>query len=81
MSDAARGAVLQEDCRELRLPTALREYPALARQGTQGGWRYEEFLSHLLEAEILSPPPGNSGPAGAGGPLPRRKDSGPDPVG
>lgn len=52
MSDAARGAVLQEYCRELRLPTAFREYPALARQGIQGGWRYEEFLSHLLEAEI-----------------------------
>ncbi len=52
MSDAARGAVLQEYCRELKLPTALREYPALARQGSQGGWRYEEFLCHLLEAEI-----------------------------
>lgn len=52
MSDAARGAVLKEYCRELKLPTALREYPALARQGSQGGWRYEEFLSNLLEAEI-----------------------------
>ncbi len=52
MSDAARGAVLQEYCRELKLPTALREHPALARQGAQEGWRYEEFLCHLFEAEI-----------------------------
>ena len=52
MSDVLRAAVLQGYCRELKLPTAFREYPALVRQGTQGGWRYEEFLSHLLEAEV-----------------------------
>ena len=52
MSDALRAAVLQGYCRELKLPTAFREYPALVRQGTQGGWRYEGFLSHLLEAEV-----------------------------
>jgi len=52
VSDAARDAVLQEYCRELKLPTIFREYPALARQGSDGGWRYEEFLCHLLEAEF-----------------------------
>jgi len=52
MSDAARAAVLQGYCRELKLPTAFREYPALVRQGIQGGWRYEEFLCHLLESEV-----------------------------
>ena len=52
MSDALRAAMLQGYCRELKLPTAFREYPALVRQGTQGWWRYEEFLSHLLEAEV-----------------------------
>ena len=52
MSDAARDAVLQGYCRELKLPTTLREYPALARQGSDGGWRYEEFFCHLLEAEV-----------------------------
>jgi DNA replication protein DnaC len=52
MSDAMRSAVIEEYCRELKLPTILREYPAMARQGADGGWRHEEFLHQLLEAEV-----------------------------
>jgi hypothetical protein len=54
MSDSARAALIQEYCRELKLPSVLREYPALTRQATQGGWRYEEFLCHLLETEVCA---------------------------
>ena len=53
MSDAARAAVLAAFTRELKLPTVLREHPALARQARDGGWPYEEFLRQLLEAEVL----------------------------
>lgn len=52
MSEAMREAVIEQHCRELKLPTVLREYPALARQGADGGWRHEEFLHQLLEAEV-----------------------------
>jgi DNA replication protein DnaC len=52
MSEAARAAVLQELCRELKVPTVWREHPALARQARDGGWPYEEFLRHVLDAEI-----------------------------
>jgi DNA replication protein DnaC len=54
MSDSARAAVIQEYCRELKLPSVLREYPALVRQASQGGFRYEEFLCQLLEAEVCA---------------------------
>lgn len=54
MSDAARAAVIEEYCRELKVPTVLREYPALTRQAADGGWPYEDFLSQLLEAEVLA---------------------------
>ncbi len=52
MTEAMRSAVIEGHCRELKLPTVLREYPALARQGTDDGWRHEEFLHQLLEAEV-----------------------------
>lgn len=52
MSDAARDAVLAEQCRELKLPAVLREHPALARQARDAGWPYEDFLRALLGAEI-----------------------------
>jgi DNA replication protein DnaC len=54
MSGAAREAVIQERCRELKLPAVLREYPPLARQARDGGWPYEDFLQELLEAEVRS---------------------------
>ena len=54
MSGAARAAVLEAHCRELKLPTIRREYPALVRQATHDGWDYEEFLVQLLEAEVLA---------------------------
>ena len=54
MSGAARAAVLEAHCRELKLPTIRREYPAQVRQATHDGWDYEEFLVQLLEAEVLA---------------------------
>lgn len=52
MNAAAREAVLGDYCRELKMPTLLREYAGLARQAADGGWAYEDFLLQLLEAEI-----------------------------
>jgi DNA replication protein DnaC len=52
MSEAARAAVLEELCRELKLPVFRREYEALARQARDGGWPYEDFLRELLDAEV-----------------------------
>jgi len=54
MSGAARAAVIEAHCRELKLPTIRREYPALVRQATHDGWDYEELLVQLLEAEVLA---------------------------
>lgn len=54
MSESARAAVIEEHCRQLKLPTMLREYPALARQAASGGWPFEDFLHQLLEAEVLA---------------------------
>jgi len=51
---AIREAVLQEHLGALKLPGAAREYQALARQARDGGWAYEEFLRHVLEAELRS---------------------------
>ena len=53
MSDAARRAVLETHCRELKLPTVRRQYPVLVRQAAHDGWDYEAFLLQLLEAEVL----------------------------
>ncbi len=52
-NDAARAAVLEAHCRELKLPTVRRQYPELVRQAAHDGWDYEAFLLQLLEAEIL----------------------------
>lgn len=52
MSDAARAAVLAELCRELRLPTVLREHDGLARQAADAGWPYEDYLREALSAEV-----------------------------
>lgn len=54
MNAAALAAVIEEFCRELKLPAVLREYLALARQARDAGLPYEEFLRDLLEAELRS---------------------------
>jgi len=54
MSNAARAAVIEGYCRELKVPAMNRECGALVRQATQGGWSYEEFLVHVLEAEVTA---------------------------
>ncbi len=53
VDDAALGAVLDANLRELRLPTVRRQYPELVRQAEHDGWDYEAFLLQLLEAEVL----------------------------
>ena len=52
MSDAARTAVLESHCHELKLPRVLRRCPELARQARNDGSDYEDFLIQLLEAEV-----------------------------
>jgi DNA replication protein DnaC len=52
MSETARDAVLMQYCRALKMPAVQREYQALARQAREGGWPYEDYLHHLLEAEV-----------------------------
>src|SRR5208337_2176937 len=54
MSEAARAAVIQEHCKELKLAAVVREYPALCRQARDGGWAYEDLLRELLEAEVIN---------------------------
>jgi len=54
MSDAARPAVIQEHCKELKLAAVVRDYPALCRQARDGGWAYEDLLRELLEAEVTN---------------------------
>lgn len=55
MSDAAiRDAVLKEHLHILKMPGVVKEYPSLARQASDAGWSYEEFLRQVLEAEIRS---------------------------
>ena len=61
MNNAARAAVLEAHCRELKLPSVRRLYPDLVRQATHDGWDYEEFLLQLLEVEVLTR---RDGPAG-----------------
>jgi len=53
MSDAAREAVLEAHCHELKLPRVVRNSPDLARQARNDGWDYEDFLIQLLEAEVM----------------------------
>ena len=47
-------AVIQAHTRELKLPAVAREYTGLARQAAADGWRFEDYLKELLEAEIRS---------------------------
>jgi DNA replication protein DnaC len=54
MSEAARAAVIQEHCKELKLAAVVRDYPALCRQARDGGWAYEDLLRELLEAEVTN---------------------------
>ena len=55
MSESAiREAVLSEHLRGLKMPGAAKEYQGLARQARDGDWDYEEFLRHVLEAEMRS---------------------------
>ena len=54
MNRAARSAVLEAHCRELKLPTVRRQAEALVRQAAHEHWDYEEFLLQLLEAEVLA---------------------------
>ena len=61
VSEAARAAVLEAHCRELKLPSVRRLYPELVRQATHEGWDYEEFLLQLIEAAVLTR---RDGPAG-----------------
>jgi DNA replication protein DnaC len=53
MNSAATAAILEEHCRELRLPTILSEYPGLARQAQDADWSYEVYLQELIEREVL----------------------------
>jgi DNA replication protein DnaC len=54
MSTAITDAVIREHARELKLPAVAREYSALARQAAASGWRFEDYLKELLEAELRS---------------------------
>ncbi len=54
MSEAARRAVLEAHCRELKLPRVWRESEAVVRQAQKDDWGYEEFLVQLLEVEVLA---------------------------
>jgi len=51
---AIREAVVSEHLRGLKMPGSAKEYQSLARQARDGGWAYEEYLRHVLEAEIRS---------------------------
>jgi DNA replication protein DnaC len=51
---AARGAVIAEYLKALKLPAFATEYPGLVRQAREGGWDYEDFLRELLEMEVRS---------------------------
>jgi DNA replication protein DnaC len=54
MSTAVTDAVIREHARELKLPAVVREYTGLARQAAADGWRFEDYLKELLEAEVRS---------------------------
>jgi DNA replication protein DnaC len=47
-------AVIQQHTRELKLPAVAREYTPVARQAAADGWRFEDYLKELLEAEVRS---------------------------
>jgi DNA replication protein DnaC len=47
-------AVVRQYTYDLKLPGVAKEYQALARQALADGWRFEEYLRELLEAELRS---------------------------
>ncbi len=53
MSQTTRRAALDALLKELKMPTIRRECAGLARQAAEETWDYEEFLYHLVEAEVL----------------------------
>ena len=53
MNAAAKKAVIDAHCRELKLPRIAREYDAIVRQASDDNWDYGDFLVHLLELEVL----------------------------
>ncbi len=54
MNAGVTDAVIGQHTRELKLPAVAREYTALARQAAADGWRFEDYLKELLEAEVRS---------------------------
>jgi len=52
MSAAARDALIKELCKELKTPTLYREYQGVAREATNEGVAYEDFLVQVLESEV-----------------------------
>lgn len=54
VNQAALDAAIKTYCTELKAPAIGRGYQALARQATDAGWPYEEFLHRLLDAEVKS---------------------------
>lgn len=54
MSAGITDAVIQQHTRELKLPAVAREYTPVARQAAADGWRFEDYLKELLEAEVRS---------------------------
>ena len=60
MNKAAQEAVIDEYCKELKLPRILKGYKALAREARDGAWEYEDYLLPLLEREILARREGSS---------------------
>jgi DNA replication protein DnaC len=52
MPETAQDALIEQYGRELRIPALRREYPALVRRATDGGWGYQHFLTHLLDVEV-----------------------------
>lgn len=54
MSERLWDEVIREQAKRLKLPGLMKEYERLAREATQEKWRYEEYLSALLDAEIVA---------------------------
>ncbi|MFN0147657.1 MAG: IS21-like element helper ATPase IstB [Dehalococcoidia bacterium] len=54
MPETAQHALIEQYCRELRIPALRREHPALVRQALAGSWSYQDFLAHLLDVEVTA---------------------------
>ena len=50
--NAGTEVLLSEHLKQLKLTTALRQYPVLAREARDEGWAYEDFLLSLMESEL-----------------------------